>query len=139
MMTAMLLALWVQNAGFTLRIQAVDSGWLPLAGVSFKVQSVGSCDRPPLASDPKPQEVRTSNDGWATLPARPDASYRILFENDGAYPVNKCVHLGVSDPPRPSAAVQIQIRVKIKAEGSVTDPPNWHVTAAFPSPRGSRF
>jgi hypothetical protein len=51
MMTAMLLALWVQNAGFTLRIQAVDSGWLPLAGVSFKVQSVGSCDRPPLASD----------------------------------------------------------------------------------------
>ena len=109
----LLLAAWLQGGGLTLQLQAVDGGWLPLPGITFQVQQVGSCGRAASPDDPKPQPFKTNSEGWASVPVRPNTRYRIVFDGEGGFErVEKCIQLGQSDPPQPRAFVQIQLHVK---------------------------
>jgi hypothetical protein len=110
----LLLITWLQGASIALQVQFVDPGWLQVPGITFYVQRVSSCAEPVKASDPKRLRATTkAPEGVAIVPAQHDAYYRITFDGEGGFkPINKCIHLGSSQPPEPKAYVQIQIQIR---------------------------
>jgi len=114
MIAQLLLLTSLQTAGLVLQVQFVDPGWLQVPGITFFVQRVSSCAEPVKPIDPRRLRATTrAPEGVASVPVQPDAYYRITFDGEGGFkPINKCIHLGTSQPQEPKAYVQIQIQLR---------------------------